>query len=213
VSRPARSHTTSTREHILDSAMHVMHARGLARTTTREIAQAAGLSEAALYRHFTDKSDIFLCVLAERLPQLVGTLHDLPARVGKRTLRGNLEELARVALLFYDQTVPMLAAIFSEPELLARHQEMMRTTDKDPHRATALLAAYLRAEQRVGRVRRGVDVDAAATLLIGACVERVLMRCFAGETASTEADAHFARGVVRTLLQGLAPAPSTARAT
>src|SRR4029453_8294230 len=66
VRRPTRSPTTSPAEHILDSAMHVMHARGLARTTTREIAQAAGLSEAALYRHFTVKSDIFLCVLAER---------------------------------------------------------------------------------------------------------------------------------------------------
>ena len=210
MNRPVRSQATSTREHILDSAVHVMSSRGLARSTTKEIAQAAGLSEAALYRHFTDKSDMFLCVLAERLPQLVGTLQDLPARVGKRTVRTNLEELARVALQFYDQTVPMLAAIFSEPELLARHQEMMRTTDNDPHRATALLATYLRAEQRVGRVRTGVDLEAAATLLIGACVERVLMRRFAGEDGSAEADARFSRAVVRTLLQGLAPSPATA---
>ena len=51
-------------------ALHVMPTRGLARTTTKEIARAAGYSEATLYKLFDDKFDLFLCVLAERLPTI-----------------------------------------------------------------------------------------------------------------------------------------------
>src|SRR5262245_8891342 len=119
----ARDSALPTREHILDAAASVMRTHGLARTTTREIASAAGLSEAALYRHFADKAELFLCVIAERVPQLASALHDLPSRVGTRTVRANLEGILRVALLFYQQAVPMGAAMFAEPELLARHQE------------------------------------------------------------------------------------------
>ena len=90
--------SVTTRDHILDSAARVMHTLGLARATTKEIASAAGLSEAALYRYFSDKAELFLCVIGERLPELVATLKDLPARVGKRTVRSNLEDVIRVAL-------------------------------------------------------------------------------------------------------------------
>src|SRR5258707_9188530 len=137
-----------------------MHTLGMARTTTREIAQAAGLSEAALYRHFADKAELFLCVIGERLPQLVATLHDLPARVGRRTVRSNLEDVARVALPFYDETAPMAASFFSEPELLARHQESLRLKDSGPHRAIDALANYIRAEQNAGRVSLPADPEA-----------------------------------------------------
>ncbi len=59
---------TDTRDRILDAATHVMRTRGFARTTTKEIARAAGYSEATLYKHFQDKTDLFLAVLKERLP-------------------------------------------------------------------------------------------------------------------------------------------------
>jgi AcrR family transcriptional regulator len=68
-----------TRDRILDAAAHVMRTRGFARTTTKEIARAAGYSEATLYKHFQDKTDLFLAVLKERLPSLGSTLSALSA--------------------------------------------------------------------------------------------------------------------------------------
>jgi AcrR family transcriptional regulator len=153
VSVRGKDNIPTTRDQILDAAARVMHTLGMARTTTREIAQAAGLSEAALYRHFADKAELFLCVIGERLPQLVATLKDLQARVGRRTVRANLEDIARVALPFYDETAPMAASLFSEPELLARHQEQLRLKGgSGPHHAIEMLANYVRAEQRAGRI-------------------------------------------------------------
>src|ERR1700722_5676264 len=104
---PARDPGLTTRDQILDAALQVVHSQGIARATTKEIAQAAHLSEAALYRHFSDKSDLLMCVIGERLPQLVATLKDLSNRVGKRSVRTNLEDVARLAVLFYAETAPM----------------------------------------------------------------------------------------------------------
>lgn len=195
----------STREQILDAAAGLIRNIGLGHTTTKEIASAAGLSEAALYRHFADKAELFLCVIGERVPQLVAALHDLPARAGQRTVRANLEDLARVALPFYDQTLPIAASLFAEPELLARHQEHMRSKNVGPHRSVEHLAAYVRAEQRLGRINARVDPEAVAALLIGSCLGRALMRRFLGEQDPPGADDRFIKSVVRTLLEGLAP--------
>ena len=201
----ARGAGAETREQILDAAVCVMHNIGLARTTTKEIAHAAGLSEAALYRHFTDKADLFLCMIGERVPQLVTALHDLPSRVGRRTVRGNLDEIVRVALPFYEQALPVAAALFAEPELLARHQERLRSKNVGPHRAIEHLAAYVRAEQRLGRIGRRVDPEAAAWLVLGPCIGRTLMRRFMGESADPEADDRFCKTLLHTLMLSLAP--------
>jgi AcrR family transcriptional regulator len=205
VSPRGKDNVLTTRDQILDAAAHVMHTLGMARTTTKEIAQAAGLSEAALYRHFADKGELFLCVIGERLPQLVATLRDLPARVGKRTVRSNLEDIARVALPFYDETAPMAASFFSEPDLLARHQEHLRGKDSGPHKAIEALANHIRAEQREGRISQRADPEAAATLVVGACLGRAFLRRFTGDQHGPDADERFVKAMVRTLMNGLAP--------
>ena len=200
-----RTKDAPTREQIIDATATVIRTIGLGRTTTKEIALAAGLSEAALYRYFTDKTDLFLCVIGERVPQFISALNDLPERVGHRTVRINLEEIARVALQFYDHTLPIATALFSEPDLLARHQEQLRKKAAGPQRTIDLLAGYVRAEQRLGRLNQRADPEAAASLLLGACAARSLMRRFIGEHDAPEEDERFIRQIVRTMLFGLAP--------
>jgi AcrR family transcriptional regulator len=198
--------TQATRDTILDAAEQVMHRLGLANATTKEIAQAAGLSEAALYKHFDDKTELFLCVLRERLPDLFAALRDLPNRVGKRTVRANLEDLARVALEFYQQSAPFAAQLFSRPELLVKYQEHMRSSGAGPHRARDLLADYLRAEQRAGRVASDANAEIAGSLLIAACMERAFVARWAGLGQTDAEDAKFVKEMARFLMRGLAPA-------
>ncbi|MBT8491700.1 MAG: TetR/AcrR family transcriptional regulator, partial [Deltaproteobacteria bacterium] len=47
------------REAILEAAMPLFAERGFSAVTTRDIADAAGVSEALLYRHFRGKQAIF----------------------------------------------------------------------------------------------------------------------------------------------------------
>jgi AcrR family transcriptional regulator len=201
----ARRAGADTREHILDAAVCVVQNVGLGRATTKEIARAAGLSEAALYRHFADKTDLVLCMMGERVPRLASALQDLPARVGRRTVRANLEELVRLALSSYQQAVPVAAALFADPDLLARHQAHLRSNNVAPRGAVEHLAAYIRAEQRLGRVGRRADPEAAAWLLLGPCIGRTLVRRFIGDELDAEADERFIKTLLHTLVLALAP--------
>ena len=191
---------SETRERILDAAASVVRERGLARATTKEIAKAAGLSEAALYRHFHDKVELFVHVLDERLPGLISAMKDLPGRVGKDPVAGTLEEIGRVALTFYAEMVPMTGSLFSEPEILARHQESLRAQGLGPQLALLTLATYLRAEQKLGRVPEALDPDAGAALLLGACFQRAFIAQFIGSPVVEKDDRRFVKKLVSTLL-------------
>jgi AcrR family transcriptional regulator len=192
-----------TRERIVEAAERVMRERGLARSTTKEIARAAGYSEGTLYKHFESKEDLFLAVLAERLPSLVALSREVPGWAGRGTVGGTLVEIARKALAFYAESVPISASVFSEPVLLAQHAEEVRRRGAGPQRANDAVAAYLRAEQDLGRVRADADPEAAAALLLGACFQRAFLRHFLAEGPALPEGTRFAEEAVRGLMLGL----------
>ncbi|MFF1507804.1 TetR/AcrR family transcriptional regulator [Streptomyces sp. NPDC058326] len=192
-----------TRVRIIDAARDLMRTAGLARTTTKEIAKAAGCSEAALYKYFAGKEELFLTVLEERLPRLGGLLGTLAADPGGRTVEENLTEVARQAALFYEQTFPVLASLYAEPQLKRRHEEAMCTYGSGPHQPIEGLAAYLRAEQRHGRVAADADPMAAASLLLGACAQRAFAWEATPDRRPPDSLDDFASAVARTLLRGL----------
>lgn len=186
------------RVRIVDAAHELMLGIGLARVTTKEIAKAAGCSEAALYKYFRSKEELFVTVLGERMPRLGPLLGDLKA--GEGDLEENLREIARQAALFYEQTFPVLASLYAEPRLKRRHDEAMREMGTGPHKPIEGLDAYLRAEQQAGRVGAGADTYAAASLLLGACSQRA----FAYETGGSPRSLDdFAASLARTLLGGI----------
>ncbi|MGP3985667.1 TetR/AcrR family transcriptional regulator [Streptomyces sp. 3N207] len=195
-----------TRERIIDAAEHLLRTIGLARTTTKEIAREAGCSEAALYKHFSGKEEIFVRVLHDRLPRLNPLLNELAQEAGRRGLESNLTEIAEHAALFYEQSVPIAASLFAEPALKRRHFEGVRELGVGPRTPLTTLAAYLRAEQKRGAVRPDADVDAAAALLLGACSQRAFLYDFAAGDRPEQLLGDFVRSLVRTLLHGLAPA-------
>ncbi|MFE1069647.1 TetR/AcrR family transcriptional regulator [Streptomyces sp. NPDC058783] len=175
---------------------------GLARATTKEIARVAGCSEAALYKHYASKEELFIRVLSERLPRLTPLLRGLAAEPGRAPVEDNLTEIARQAALFYEQSFPIAASLYAQTQLKRRHDDTMRELGTGPHLPIEGLDAYLRAEQAAGRVRSDADTFAAASLLLGACAQRA----FAYEATPTgvrpPVDA-FARRLARTLLAGL----------
>ncbi|WP_406496590.1 TetR/AcrR family transcriptional regulator [Streptomyces sp. NBC_00846] len=162
------------RVRIVDAAHQLMLTIGLARATTKEIARAAGCSEAALYKHFPSKEELFVAVLKERLPKLNPLLKQLIVSpgAGERTVEQNLTEIARQAALFYEQSFPIAASLYAEPRLRERHNDAMRELGTGPHMPIRGLDAYLRSEQAAGRVRADADTYAAASLLLGACAQR-----------------------------------------
>ncbi|HEY2239943.1 MAG TPA: TetR/AcrR family transcriptional regulator [Streptosporangiaceae bacterium] len=205
---------TGTRDRILDAATHVMRTRGFARTTTKEIARAAGYSEATLYKHFQDKTDLFLAVLKERLPTVSWMLSPAAGQqAAPDDLAARLTAFARGAVEFYQASFPISASVFSEPDLLAAHHAAVTSQGAGPHMPVQALARYLRTQQEYGAVRAGADCDAAASLLLGSCFQYAFLRCFAQRPPDPEADAAHAAAIVTTLLAGLDPPNSAADGT
>lgn len=190
----------------MGAAEQVMREKGLAKSTTKEIAREAGYSEGTLYNHFESKEDLFLYVLKERLPEFVSLIKDLPSRAGQETVQGILNQVATAALTFYSKSVPMSASIFSEPELLTRHRQEIGRRDAGPQKANEAVAAYLDAEQRLGRVREDVAPEAAAAALLGACFQRAFLHHFLAKGLAPGEDDRFVEEVVRSLMLGLPPA-------
>lgn len=195
-----------TRVRIVDAARELMLSLGLARTTTKEIAKAAGCSEAALYKHFSSKEELFVTVLDERLPKLGALLSTLSVNPGRAGVEENLTDIARQAALFYEQTFPMAASLYAEPQLKRRHEEAMREMRTGPHKPIEGLAAYLRAEQQAGRISPDADPYAAASLLLGACAQRAFAYEATPDRRPPQPLDEFAAGLARTLLRGISVA-------
>jgi AcrR family transcriptional regulator len=64
MSNPARLTADQRRHAIVEAATKVFAENGFHGTTTRELARAAGVSEALLYKHFPSKESLFDAILA-----------------------------------------------------------------------------------------------------------------------------------------------------
>ncbi|WP_419997187.1 TetR/AcrR family transcriptional regulator [Streptomyces boninensis] len=192
-------------ERLLDAAEKLMRTTGLGSATTKAIAREAGCSEAALYKHFANKEELFVRVLTERLPTKVGPLlNELAEDPGDRTVLECLTELADQAARFYADAMPMAGSLFAEPALLARHRAGLRELGIGPHMVLEVLARYFENERARGRVRPDADARAAAALLLGACFQRAFFLHFSGEETVQPVD-DFAAAVAATTWEAVRP--------
>ncbi|MEU8178741.1 TetR family transcriptional regulator [Microbispora hainanensis] len=158
-----------TRERIIGAADEVIRELGAARATTKEIAKAAGCSEALLYKHFGRKEELFLAVLLEQMPALAPAMPRLRTTLGEGDPAESLREFAVAAFRYFGRSLPLIAGLLAEASLRAGFREMLAGTGGGPHIPVAVLGRHLAEEQRLGRFPAGTKPDAAAALLLGAC--------------------------------------------
>src|SRR5580692_3939234 len=82
------------REAIVRTTLELLPDRGIAKLTTREIARHAGVSEASVYYHFTDRAGLLQAVFEEGMQPLA--LLGQPPNPG--SARGEVLQLAAQAL-------------------------------------------------------------------------------------------------------------------
>jgi AcrR family transcriptional regulator len=193
----------SMRERILTAAEDIMLGEGLARVTTRNIATKVGCSEGTIYRHFKSKQEVFLAVLAERVPEFFPMLRSLSDSVGEGSVTGQLKSVMRAGLAFYEATIPMTAAIFAEHTLLNNYRAWMKDNNVGPHRGVELLAKYISLEQKIGRISSEINPTAAGELLLGSCYLRSYSKQFTAVTPAS--DNTFISNTIKLLFNGLLP--------
>jgi AcrR family transcriptional regulator len=192
-----------TRERILDATERVILERGLARVTTKEIARAAGVAEGTLFKYFERKDDLLLAVVQEHVPPFVAVTH--PEQAGTGTVGEHLEEIAQAAMAYYAHLIPPTIAFCADATLLARHREWMQAQQTGPQRIFERVAAYIAAEQRLGRLDAQRDPLSVAAFLLGPCYQYAFLRHFMGADPLPLSDQQFVSGLVQTLMEGVAP--------
>lgn len=81
---PARLSSADRRQQLIDTATRLFARHGFSGTTTREIARAAGVNEAIIFRFFPHKDDLYAAILERksaeaRTDALIDALRDMAA--------------------------------------------------------------------------------------------------------------------------------------
>ncbi len=212
----ARSRSAATHQALMDAALRVFVQRGFARATTREIAGAAGVAEGTIYRHFADKHALFREVFFSAMAGMGEELRRLPERAGNGTVRGNLEYLFGLLGTLQERTAPLMASMSADPELagsFAAHVADDALEGFELSAPAAPVAAYISAEQKLGRIRADVDAGEAAAVVVALPfargAERALGARFPARGSSPEPQGFPAPGAAALdiLARGLAPPP------
>ena len=192
------------RASLLSAAERLIARDGVDAVTTRAVAREAQVAIGLLYRHFADKDALLVALLDERLRGAGARLAVLPSRVGTRTVRENLVEIVAESLETLVAIAPLLAVGLGRPELRPRGQTAAVGPDRDG--AIGPVRAYLEAEAAAGRIRPAADLDAAASLLVGACHDLALQRALRRD--GSPVDPAVPGRLVDALLAGLVGASS-----
>lgn len=149
-----------TRQRILRAAAQVFAEKGYARATTRALADAAGVNEVTLFRHFGSKQGLFSAVIeayaapaltAAFEPQLTGDYRQDLLTMGGHVLQALLERREAMRLMLCE----------------AEHfPEVRQALAENPRQLRQALAGYLRQQMAQGRVRP-LHAEAAAQAFWG----------------------------------------------
>jgi AcrR family transcriptional regulator len=221
------------RDHLIATAARLIDQRGTAGLAVRDIAREAQVSDGALYNYFEDKEDLLAHALLAHVGNVMAGAQPMP-RPGTGTVAGNLREFIDSGLATLVRVTPAFAGLLSQPNVLTRFRAMVggdeafgaagtdpagtdpagtgpagggSAEDADePRGLPDMLTAYLRAEQRLGRIDAGADVDAAATLVVGAMHGQILPRMLFGPPGHPVATPPgLSARLAGTVLTGIAP--------
>jgi AcrR family transcriptional regulator len=196
---------TDTRGRILTAAERLTRERGLRGATTRAIAEMAGCAEGSIYRYFPDKHALFHEIVRAQFPEFFALMDSLPTRAGRGTVRKNLEEVAVAALGFHRGAIPMVVGAMGDRELLLEQRRHFAAGQRGPLKAIRSIASYLAGERRLGRISSRCAPAYVARMLLGTTFAQAALEELVGDEARIGPDQHFARDLVRNLIEGLQP--------
>jgi AcrR family transcriptional regulator len=162
----ARMAGEERRQQILEVAVTLFSERGFRGTTTKEIAHAAGVSEAMVFRHFATKEELYAAILDHK-----ACSHDRfePAEMAAEAIkrkddRAVFEALALGALNHHERDPNFQRLLLHSA--LEKHQLAQMFFEEFVRRVYEFLGGYIRERQREGAL---IEIDPA-----------IVVRCFIG---------------------------------
>lgn len=147
----ARMAGEERREQILRVAVSLFSNHGFRGTTTKEIAQAAGVSEAMVFRHFATKEELYAALLDHKACSGSGSFEpeDMASEAIKhKDDRGVFESLALGALNHHDEDPEFQRLLLYSA--LEKHKLAEMFFDGFVRKVYDFLGGYIRERQREG---------------------------------------------------------------
>jgi AcrR family transcriptional regulator len=159
---------------ILRIAVSLFSHRGFRGTTTKEIAQAAGVSEAMVFRHFATKEELYTAILDHKACA-GGKLEDpremLADAIQRKDDRAVFEKLAFEALQHHELDTEFQRLLLHSA--LEEHELAEMFWERTVLRVYDLLGSYIRERQRDG-VFREVKPMIVVRALLGMIIHHSL---------------------------------------
>jgi AcrR family transcriptional regulator len=155
------------RDQILRVAVSLFSNRGFRGTTTKEIAQAAGVSEAMVFRHFATKEELYAAILDHKACAGSGSFEPevmAAEAIKRKDDRGVFESLALGALNHHDDDPEFQRLLLYSA--LEKHKLAEMFFDNFVRKVYEFLGTYIRERQREGAL---LEMDPA-----------IVVRCFIG---------------------------------
>ncbi|MET0623572.1 MAG: TetR/AcrR family transcriptional regulator [Pyrinomonadaceae bacterium] len=209
---------------IVQVALRLFAERGFRGTTTKEIAQAAGVSEAIIFRHFATKEDLYTAIIdykgcaglgaspvsaEDERPVVDMVCHSVAAAVEGSDDRAVFEGIALSMLEHHSGDAEFLRLLMYLA--LEKHSLAQVFWDKNVRALYEFLGDYIRRRQAEGAFR-DVEPNAVVRVFVGAVIHHSLVnllwdrdparRIF--DVSNEEAARRFAEVVLR----GVAAGPS-----
>jgi AcrR family transcriptional regulator len=145
----------------------------VARLSTKEVAQRAGVAESSIFYHFGDRIGLLQAVIQRHLRPFKDVLGAIDEQRG---LRETLVAIVEALEGFFLDAIPVMAAVQSDAELRSKYLERGRELDLGPHRAVDSVVTHLSVPHGGERLPDTADLRAVALLLVGAAHQRALQR-------------------------------------
>jgi len=154
----ARMSAEDRKLQILQVAVSLFSQRGFGGTTTREIAQAAGVSEAMVFRHFATKQELYSAILDHKAcsGDAMNPEQMVAEALKQKDDRAVFEQLARGALDHHERDPEFQRLLLHSA--LEGHELSEMFFEKFVRRVYELLGGYIAERQRDGAM---VNIDPA----------------------------------------------------
>jgi AcrR family transcriptional regulator len=166
--RDDRGPLDGTTERILNATCQVYAEAGFRGTTTRRVAQAAGVNEITLFRQFGTKEALVKAALRQ--------LH-------RQAPTAQLQEPSDPAAELYDWALATFRHWYEARQLVAKvmgdlveHPELAPGICEEPSSQHAMLSRYLDRLRTLGLAHGDFNPDAAAGMLLGSVFTHALWR-------------------------------------
>jgi AcrR family transcriptional regulator len=172
--RPSRMSRERRRQQLLDTAIDLFAQKGFNGTTTKEIAAAAGITQAVIFQHFTNKDELYAAILNHKMLQGEAEfLQNMERSARRKNDRAVLRSLALHIMQYYLRDPSYMRLLLYSG--LEGHELAILFMKHDGVPLNTFLSHYIEQRIKDGVFRRVKPVVAARAFL-GMIYNHVLVR-------------------------------------